>query len=404
MTGPEGAGGPALGLDRRWLAAGAVALFALLYYADVELRVRRRPELAPAATRPGAMGYDEFMKTFGALREDPEARSFAQSFREQPALAAVWGEFQEHRSVPALVEDLKSAPEFRELLAQRGSRPGFRKLAERSLELLPGLSELLRSSASASIEEPGDDRMLVESLPRGASASSRGSAAGRLRKLARRGTAQGRPSPGMRAQRPESAGAARSAGGSPGRAPAGASATSIRDEAVSDNRLPPGPEAHRVDLKLPRIRDATSPPMELLLQRYPWLAALTEDQRRSLLPLIDPHGLWGACFALELYAACLSACEGAGGSCVPVAAWRACLDFTDDDAGACAALCPRQPGCMAPPRALAAGQEEENGSEWRTGPDGKEYKAGDFGFRDWEQFDRQGSDEKIPVDQKPPSP
>ena len=157
-----------------------------------------------------------------------------------------------------------------------------------------------------------------------------------------------------------SAGPSAPGSSSPQRAGLGASAASsvVVDGAGSGPGAGPaapgpgGPGANAPDVPpgfAPPV-DPISARMKKLLEDYPFLAALTEDERRRLLEHIDGDGLWGACFRLDLYDRCAAACQGAGSKCQLVSRWDSCLQFKSNDNNACLDLCSKQRGCVPPMR------------------------------------------------------
>lgn len=371
-------------LDRRMLILGVVALLVLGAYAGLEMtRAPKRETLSPnlglaARQEPKAMDFDQFMGVFGLLGKDEGGVAFAKSFMKEPELAEEWKAFQKDRDVPAFVENLKEAPAFKKVVRENAAKnPGFKPLVERTLKLLPGLSQLLQSGSGG-----GSLGLVVGGLPRperyasagpaaslSGTGSTGGSKVGRYGAVSSRGPAR---IPTFDEARQSAFGRALGggAGGAPGggaAAPAFAGIGDARNSgavvAAVDGRAgtplsadrPEGGSRNAPDanstLPLPQVQGVQSEAMQRLLQRYPWLANLSEQERQALVSsnLIEQHGLWGACFALGIYQSCRNACAASGGQCVPVDGWHACLDFKNNDFAACYALCPRQPGCT-PPR------------------------------------------------------
>lgn len=414
-------------MDRRMLALGAFALLALGLYLGLELL--RSPAKAPALAvgvplpaQPEAMSFEQFMGAFGALEKEPGAVAFAQSFLREPELAEEWKEFQKDKDVVSFVENLKESPAFERVTRKNAASPAFKAAVERALKLLPGLSGLLQGGGSLSLvmgrlpgaePEAGGSAAVREPQARarpGRAATGRtgrtpprrpGPAIGQG--FGRRATMSGTVSgyPGAQTASFAGAGDERTGGF--------AASVDARTGKAASSAGPAAGEAGRdahSTIPLPKVGNAESELMQRLLQLYPWLASLSAEEREALLPLIDQHGLWGACFALKMYARCRDACAASGGMCEVVDGWKSCLEFKDDDVAACRVLCPQQPGCSAPGgagggAAARGGGDEFNGTEWRTGADGKEYKAGDYGLKNWEEYDKKGSgDSPTPFDKK----
>lgn len=355
------------GLDRRMLVVGALALLALGLYVGLELvRAPAAPAVVvggPPPAPPAVMGFDQFMGVFGLLGKDPGAVSFAQSFMQEPELAEEWKEFQKDKDVKTFVENLKESPSFQRVLRKSAAKPEFKPAVERALRLLPSLSGMLQSGASL--------RLVTGSLP-GPAAAPAFAGAGSERssrsdagRAVRVGPGRRGPSFGQGFARTQTAAGTLGLAGSQGSAFSGAgdgrnvgAGVAAVDGRAGAQLSAAGPvsglgrerDAHST-IPLPEVQDVGSERTRRLLELFPWLAGLTDQEREALLapPLIEQHGLWGACFALRMYERCRAACAASGGKCTAdVSGWRACLDFKNGDVAACFALCPQQPGCVPP--------------------------------------------------------
>lgn len=360
---------PRFSLDLRLRLLGALALVGLGAYAGLELRRAPKPELPRlaggsdnATGREAPMDYDQFMSAFGVLGQEPAGIAFAKAFMAEPELAEIWNDFKQDKDTKALAEDLKTSDAFRGLLAKQGGAPEFKELVKRSLALIPSISQVLRSAGASSSSRLAlmNDRMFLAKATRDP-ARSAGATTSAFAQTPRRSDGSGYSPAQQRTgpppeQQTATQGALRqrrslspAAGGTPSSLP---SIPAVRSAAESTTQPGPpnliGSGNRLVDTKLATIANAQSSPMQRLLELFPWLSALSEAERQALLPLIDQHGLWGACFALRMYEKCRSACAGAGASCAPLMGWQSCLDFQNNNAAACVILCPQQPGCALP--------------------------------------------------------
>lgn len=89
-----------------------------------------------------------------------------------------------------------------------------------------------------------------------------------------------------------------------------------------------GPGAHDVPTSLGGYDEATSEMMKRLLEVYPWLAPLGSAKLKQIEDQVPQYGLWGSCFALQLYPDCKSACDkDPAGKCQGKQAWNSCLEW-----------------------------------------------------------------------------
>lgn len=363
----------AFGTDRRWLLVAGLAVFALGLYLSIEagrlLRAGREAEgrlLRPGeGSLPKELSYDQFMTMFGAMSRDPGGVSFAETFMAKPPLKAHWREFERKKDVKALVQALRDEPAFKEVLVEESVKPGFRPLVQRTLALLPGLSSLLKPEVLADFipgesSRPSRDRLvLVRAGSFGAPAAS--PRAGLARKDRGRSAfarpAAGRPGAsfdgsgsgsfsgyqpqaGLRSNDTRGTGPGGGPGsgpGAPGRFPGGSERVVRTFRSADAQAATPLAEVGTVPTE--RRRE--------LIELYPWLGSMSAFERDRLLGLVDRFGLWGACFALDMYDRCRTAC-GAAGGCLASDGWRSCLDFQDGSDEVCATLCPLQAGCSVP--------------------------------------------------------
>ncbi|MBI4345949.1 MAG: hypothetical protein HY553_03785 [Elusimicrobia bacterium] len=321
--------------DSRIRLALLVAL--LLLGAGIGLegaRLLRAKDAAPGASgpprpselaRPSALSIAELE----ALLASPEGRVLAgrlfDALERDVRLRERWELLRRERPGPsraALWAAMRRDPIFEALLADL-ERESPREDA---------------TAGEAAPEEPG--RLSARIPMAGAPTVTRRSAGGEP--LSAAGSAPVRPRPGAAPSR-----ALRPATAAPGRIGLSAPAAGGRASAYTTRPATSGDGAHAAT-PLAGVRDAESTRMARLLEVYPWLGRLTEEQRRGVQPGIDSSGLWGSCFARTLYAECRRACEAAGPSCVAVEGWQACLDANDGDAARCRTLCARQPPCVAP--------------------------------------------------------
>ncbi|MBI5200795.1 MAG: hypothetical protein HY925_04330 [Elusimicrobia bacterium] len=318
-------------------AAVAVLLLGLAVYAGSSRResglvAAARPAITDAdpsllrwpardkGARRTPMSFDEFLAVFQGVDAQPAARRFMDAFLEVPRLRDAWLRAEKTKDLERFAAELKEGPEFHRLLAQHGADPEFKSLVETTLSRSPALDDLLAGIRDGAAAGP---ELLVRS-PREFSAS-----AGPLVKASGRDASK----PGE-----QFVGAPRSGGTD---APGGRSG-----DFSGTTPDGPGDAAHQVKPGLIAAADAKSDPMRRLLEMYPWLGELSDQERRSLQSQIDKDGLWGACFKLKLYERCRSACAASGGQCRPVPGWNSCLDAYNGDENACNVECPLQPGCV----------------------------------------------------------
>ncbi|MBI4349281.1 MAG: hypothetical protein HY553_20755 [Elusimicrobia bacterium] len=333
---------------RNALIAACIAL--LLVFAFYAGRSRRdRPELVrsgPATaesdprllrwpdSRRSTMSFDEFLAVFRGVDQQPAARRFVDAFRREPKLRAAWERLENTKNVARFIAELKEGAEFRRLAAEHGRDPAFKALVETALERAPSLQDLLQAGPEPAAASP---ESLVRS-PREFTPS-----APKLPSL---------PGRDRRSATQAAVGARFSGSGAPG----GTGPSDFSGKTADG----PGDAAHGVRAGLVRPEDAATEGFARLLEMYPWLGKLTEEERRRLLAQIDRDGLWGACFRLDLYGRCREACADSDGQCRPVSGWKSCLDAHNGDEDACRAACPLQPGCT-PPGGTTGGVDPGDG-------------------------------------------
>lgn len=109
-----------------------------------------------------------------------------------------------------------------------------------------------------------------------------------------------------------------------------------------------GPGAHEVPTELGGYEEATSETMKRLLEVYPWLAPLGSAKLKRIEDQVPQYGLWGSCFALQLYPDCKSACDkDPAGKCQGKQPWNSCLEWQSLET--CVSACKYASGYCAVP-------------------------------------------------------
>lgn len=285
---------------------------------------------------------------------DPAAAAFADEFRREPELAAIWSEYENSKdslNAAWLLSRLSNSPRFIELFQRHSSNPDFRLVSE-SVER--ELSAEARGERNAPLEGRG---------PIAAAGARRGAGPGLvLASLA--------PSaPPAKANAPPGAPDAPRAA-EPGEArPPRADWLPEDSKEITETRT--GDEAHRVK-KLSRLK-AAGPSQDL----NPWASlcyhedpAISRAECAAINDRLGEDALWMACHKAGLLGKCVSLCQGKPElSCGPQAtSLQRCL--ASHSAETCADACTKTPDCRVAP---AFSESPANPSEGidRDGEDGR---------------------------------
>lgn len=364
-----GSGGPQRGL---YLIIGALVVALLLALWALSTR-------KPAASRPAARGSqldglqseepgeqdsadpeDRFMARSEGLEDDddlsfgdmldvlgaevskPEVRAvakpFARDFRSDPVLRAAFQDAaDQERSGKRL-----SASEF---LDRMGRLPQFHALVERygdaattsallALYQAPNLRRFWKKQTRSPSNNPLVARAMALAKARGLSLSGPAARpAGWLAAMPGAGDGAVIPTSSVADTIVSTAGAQSGSGPNAGGGGAG---------------------GHDVQASLAPIKAATSDAMTAFCapENFKWLCdGVDPAERVAIYNAIGIHGLWGACFYLNLYPRCLSACQSSSGKCAPVTAWNACMEYADQDEVRCLSLCNSARFCRVPKEA-----------------------------------------------------
>lgn len=285
------------------------------------------------------------------------SRSQSMSFREMLEYLNVVGNRPEHAAVAAEVRrGFESDPSLREAVKRFqdpdvADKPGGAKAFVQELRLNKSFQEFgSRISAmpggSQALQALFHDRRLGSF------------AADHYRELLASGTARAAPGgrqgllaagPAPRSRYASGAsgavGAADAGGIGAADVPAGnsfAPPTPARDAGAgsSPSRRGGSEGGHRAHDAAPlaTIADAQGERARSFEEIYPWLVPLGAVRLGRIETATPEFGLWGACFSLDLYPECRSACASdPAGRCAAMSAWSACLDWKPR--AECLALC-----------------------------------------------------------------
>lgn len=372
---------------RRTLELAGVALVSLLGMAAAVAFLRKPAQRLPeppaaetlpppeapeglaveAAARPAEeddreLSYGRLMTLLGAESEEPAvapvAKAFVEEFKKAPELVKVREEFAaaqargEKPSAAAYLQALREQPRFRKLVGRLGGSAAGRA-AVLALVRNPELKRFLRGD--------GEQQGLLASnpggrAPAGRAPAGRASAVSRSASPSKRGVLAAAAGPSAYS----AASAVAPAGGPPvfaGPAAAASTGGSYTGPASGGSRPAPASASPGSSggalTALGKIEDASSELMKRLLEQYPWLSHLGEDNVLRLIKesRIDEWGTWGACFSLGIYGRCVEACNRGNaekpGACRVKDGWGSCLDWKGADRP-CIAECRRQAPCQVP--------------------------------------------------------
>lgn len=315
-------------------------------------------------TPTGLDGDLSFAQLMGAVRDGakakPElAKKIVDEFKAQPKLMEVYENFEARANDgqrPGALEFMGALRRrgFSELAGRFMQAPGSASLLL-SIAKRPEMREFLRKDAEAVTAKlrakSGGARGAASSGGRLASGGGPGGARSALAGDSMRGGAAAAGSRG--AQAASSAGAAGGGGhvggsgalapGGGGQLQAGGGGQTVAPGGLGNPGG--GGGAPGGTTPLGEIEDPVTVRMRKLLEMYPWLKELGDENLRKLITtdVVDRYGLWGACFQMEIFGRCHAACMKAG--CAEVGGWKACMDVFADDLE-CLKRCPKQEPCV----------------------------------------------------------
>lgn len=299
------------------------------------------------------LGFGDLLDVLGVETSNAElkplADQFAKEFMAEPALKKAYRDFADDekagikRSASQFLAHLEELPEFKRIAARWGSSPATSN-ALMSLFKSPRLGKFWKRQEKKPTENALVTRIKQLAASKGASYhdpardSRRQAALGQGTFGAKTGASSAGGS-STSAQAVEGGGLAVTQGGE-GIGQGGGGAPQGGGPGASS-----GADAHRVEGALGPIASATQDPMAIFCspEKFGWLCDfLTPAQRMTMFGAIDADGLWGACWKLQLFDRCTSACSASSGKCSQKAGWSSCLEAHNNAELACVQEC-RQP-------------------------------------------------------------